>query len=205
MFGLVVMGNCGFALAPVHADEDVRAEVVKIFSFFEDIPEAPFFANLPWNWESWSDYKAAMESSVSVPANYGAFVGHIPLRLAVMGMDAWERAATPEEVTRIAELLEDALQAGALGMSTNLMDHDGQDRPVPSLQADDAELRALLEVVSRHPGASVQVVIDSLMRMTAADSMERLADCLMTCRCDYSGQGCRHCNGSVTTGSSSRS
>ncbi|HCH19876.1 MAG TPA: amidohydrolase, partial [Cellvibrionales bacterium] len=74
-----------------------------------------------------------------VPINYGTFVGHIALRLSVMGMDAWERAATADEIERIAEQLEDALSAGALGMSTNLMDHDGEDRPVPSLKADDAE------------------------------------------------------------------
>ncbi|MHA7838580.1 MAG: amidohydrolase family protein, partial [bacterium] len=89
--------------------------------------------------------------------------------------DAWERPAKPEEIVRMAELLEDALAAGAMGLSTNLMDHDGQDRPVPSLHADDAELAALLEILARHPGATLQVVVDSLMRMTAMQSTERLA------------------------------
>ena len=171
----VVMGNCGFALAPLHDDPAVRAEVVKIFSFFEDIPEAPFFENLPWDWRGWPEYARSVERQVRVPANYGAFVGHIALRLAVMGMEAWERAATPEETERIASLLDQALAAGALGLSTNLMDHDGDDRPVPSLHADDAELRALFEVSARHPGTTVQVVVDSIMRMTATASMERLA------------------------------
>ncbi len=171
----VVMGNCGFALAPLHDDPAVQAEVVKIFSFFEDIPEAPFFSKLPWSWRTWSEYSAAMQEQVKVPTNYGTFVGHIALRLAVMGMDAWERAATPEETSRMARLLDDALCAGALGMSTNLMDHDGEDRPVPSLLADDAEFSALFEVMAAYPGATVQVVVDSLMRFTAADSMQRLA------------------------------
>lgn len=171
----VVMGNCGFALAPLHEDAAVRAEVVKIFSFFEDIPEVPFLENLPWNWRTWSEYKESVTSQVKVPANYAAFVGHIALRLAVMGMEAWERAATQHEIAQIAMLLEDALEAGALGMSTNLMDHDGTDRPVPSLHADDAEFTALFEVIARHPGASVQVVVDSIMRMTAQASMERIA------------------------------
>ena len=171
----VVMGNCGFAIAPLHDEQDVREQVVKIFSFFEDIPEEPFFQNLPWDWNSWSEYKASMTSQVQIPTNYGAFVGHIALRLAAMGMEAWERAATPEETKRIADLLDDALTAGALGFSTNLMDHDGEDRPVPSMQADDDEIRALFEVIARHPGTTVQVVVDSLMRMTAKDSVERLA------------------------------
>ena len=54
----VVMGNCGFALAPLHEDPEVRAQVVGIFSFFEDIPEAPFFENLPWDWRRWSSRSA---------------------------------------------------------------------------------------------------------------------------------------------------
>ncbi|MFK7730290.1 MAG: amidohydrolase family protein [Pseudomonadales bacterium] len=171
----VVMGNCGFALAPLHQDPAVQAEVVKIFSFFEDIPEGPFLSNLPWDWSTWSEYSKSMQEKVRVPTNYGSFVGHIALRLAVMGMDAWERAATGEEIIKITGLLDDALAAGALGFSTNLMDHDGEDRPVPSLLADDAEFLALFEVMAKYPGATVQVVVDSLMRFTAVDSMERLA------------------------------
>lgn len=171
----VVMGNCGFALAPLHDDAAVREQVVKIFSFFEDIPEEPFMTNLPWDWRRWSEYKDSMVKNVRVPTNYGTFVGHITLRLAIMGMEAWERAATPDEIEKICELLVDALEAGALGMSTNLMDHDGDDRPVPSLQADDAEFSAIFDVMEKYPGTSVQVVIDSLMRMTAPQAMERLA------------------------------
>ncbi|MEM7411981.1 MAG: amidohydrolase family protein [Myxococcota bacterium] len=171
----VVMGNCGFALAPLHDDPRVRSEVVKIFSFFEDIPEAPFHDELPWNWSRWSEYCTSLEEQARVPTHYAAFVGHIALRLAVLGLDAWKRPADRSEIERMAALLEDALAAGALGVSTNLMDHDGADRPVPSLHADDAELRMLLEVVARHPGASFQVVVDSIMRMTAGASMERLA------------------------------
>src|SRR5690606_11696377 len=67
------------------------------------------------------------------------------------------------------------LNAGALGLSTNLMDHDGDDRPVPSLQADDDELRALLEVLARHPGSSFQVIVDTFRNMTAPDSLRRIA------------------------------
>ena len=170
----VVMGNCGFALAPLPEDATARAEVVKIFSFFEDIPERPFFENLPWDWRSWSEYKASLTKRVAVPTHYAIFVGHITIRLAAMGMDAWQRAATAAEIERMAGDLEDALAAGALGLSTNLMDHDGADRPVPSLLASDEELRALFEVLTRHPGATLQVVIDTVMRMTAVEMLARV-------------------------------
>ncbi len=170
----VVMGNCGFALAPLPKDPAARAEVVKIFSFFEDIPERPFFENLPWDWTSWSEYKASLTRRVSVPTHYASFVGHIAIRLAAMGMDAWQRAATPEELAQMCRDLEDALSAGALGLSTNLMDHDGADRPVPSLLAADDELRVLFEALARHPGATLQVVIDTVMRMTAVEALARV-------------------------------
>ena len=170
----VVMGNCGFSIAPVSDDEAARREVVGIFSFFEDIPEQPFLKELPWDWRSWPEYKESMVRNVKLPANYAAFCGHIALRLAVMGMQAWERAATPDEVTKMCTLLDEALSAGALGMSSNLFDHDGEDRPVPSLKADDDELRALMEVISRHQGATLQVIVDTFRNMTAPETMRRI-------------------------------
>jgi N-acyl-D-aspartate/D-glutamate deacylase len=170
-----VMGNCGFSIAPVTGNEAERREVVGIFSFFEDIPAEPFLSELPWDWKSWSEYKASMLEHVSIPTNFGAFCGHIALRLAAMGMDAWERAATPAEIELMADLLEDALRAGALGLSSNLFDHDGSDRPVPSLKADDAELRALFEVLARHPHSCFQVIVDVFRAMTAPESMKRIA------------------------------
>ena len=170
-----IMGNCGFSAAPVHDDPAVRREMVGIFSFFEDIPEKPFLQELPWDWKTWPEYRQSMTSKVKTAANYGAFVGHIAIRLAAMGMDAWNRAATAEEITRMAGMLDEALAAGAMGLSTNFLDHDGNDRPVPTLLADDAEFTALIDVLARYPGTSLQVVLDTFMRMTAPDSTARLA------------------------------
>ncbi len=49
-----------------------------------------------------------------------------------MGRDAWERAATADEVEAMAAFLDDALRAGSLGMSSNWFDTDRQRRLVPS-------------------------------------------------------------------------
>ena len=70
----VVMGNCGFALAPLHEDPEVQAQVVKIFSFFEDIPEEPFFEKLPWDRRKWSEYQSSNTRNVKVTINYGISV-----------------------------------------------------------------------------------------------------------------------------------
>ncbi|MDG0978090.1 MAG: amidohydrolase family protein [Halieaceae bacterium] len=169
-----ILGNCGFTAAPVSDDEAVRLEMVNIFSFFEDIPVAPFLDHLPWDWRSWPEYKESMTSKVKVPANYAAFVGHLAIRLVVMGMDAWERAATADEVGQMCSMLDEALAAGALGMSSNLLDHDGQNRPVPTMLATDQEWEALFDVLAKYPGTTLQVIVDTFMRKTAAESVERI-------------------------------
>ena len=169
-----INGNCGFSAAPAHNEPSVREQMIDIFNYFEDIPEAPQRDVLPWDWRKWSEYRASMERQVKTPVNFGAYCGHIALRLAVMGLDAWERTATTEEAAAMAELLDDALGAGAMGLSTNFFDYDRHERPLPSQLADDAELRALLTVLGRYPGATFEVITDIFMRNTAAATVERL-------------------------------
>lgn len=172
----MVIGNCGFTAAPISDDMRARDEIVDIFAFFEDMDKQAFVNELPWDWRKWSEYKASMVANVRLPLNYAAFCGHIALRLATMGLEAWDRAATDEEIGRMCELLEDALNAGALGLSSNQLDYDGDDRPVPTFQADDREYRALFEVLNRHPGSVCQVVMDTFMRMTCGTTLARFAD-----------------------------
>ena len=169
-----INGNCGFSMAPAPQAEEDRRDVIDIFNYFEDIPEEPMRAIVPWDWTKWSEYKASMERNVRLPLNFCAFCGHIPMRLAVMGQDAWARAATPDEIAQMCALLEDALAAGAMGLSSNFLDYDKYERPLPSQLADDAELSALLAVIARYPGATFQVILDYFMRHTANDALERI-------------------------------
>lgn len=169
-----INGNCGFSLAPLPADGSGRDDIIDIFNFFEDIPEVPMKTALPWDWRTWSEYKASHQRNVRTPVNFASFCGHIPIRLAVMGEAAWERAATPGEIQRMCALLDDALAAGAMGMSSNQLDRDKHDRPLPTQLADDEEYLALLEVLARYPRATFQLIIDNWMHMTATKVVERL-------------------------------
>jgi N-acyl-D-aspartate/D-glutamate deacylase len=169
-----VNGNCGFAPAPVSSDPDAKMAMVKIFSFFEDIPVQPFVDQLPWDWRTWSEYRASLEANLRFPVNFAAYAGHIAIRLAVMGMDARTRAATPDEIAQMCALLEDALEAGAIGLSSNLLDYDGQGQPVPSILAEDAEYEALLDVLARYPGRTFQIIIGVFMRFTGVEDMARV-------------------------------
>ncbi|WP_157215459.1 N-acyl-D-amino-acid deacylase family protein [Flavisphingomonas formosensis] len=171
----IVMGDCGFTCAPLSHDPEVRMEMIKIFSFFEDIPIQPFLDNVAWDWNSWSEYKASMERNLKLPVNYSAYVGHLALRFAVMGLEAWERVATPDEIAKMAAMLDDGMKAGALGLSTNLLDLDGQNRPVPTLLSDDAEFAALIDVLDRYPNAQMEIALDIFLRMTGLEQMERIA------------------------------
>jgi hypothetical protein len=102
-------------------------------------------------------------------------VGHNMLRMYVMGEAAWDRPATEQERAQIAALLDDSLAAGAAAMSTSLgFDEDRDKRPVPSRQADDAELGALLDVLARH-NKFVQFIPAATGRQMRRD-VQRMAD-----------------------------
>lgn len=75
-----------------------------------------------------------------------------------MGEQAWERTATPAEIDAMCHLLDEALRHGGIGLSTTFMDTDRANREVPSRKADDVELGRLVDVVARHPGATLQFV-----------------------------------------------
>jgi N-acyl-D-aspartate/D-glutamate deacylase len=135
------MGNCGLTLAPVEpGGEDA---LVQSFVRVEAMPRKALEQGVPWGWHSFGDYLDALEGKVGI--NVGGLVGHIALRHYVLGAEATERRATPDEVAQMQRLVADALQGGALGLSTNRnerhMREDG--KPVASRLADDAELFAL--------------------------------------------------------------
>jgi N-acyl-D-amino-acid deacylase len=172
----IIVGNCGFTAAPLSDDKAAQLEMAKIFSFFEDIPLEPFLKHVPWDWRTYSEYKASVKRNIKLPANMAGFVGHIAIRMAVMGLDAWKRASTKEEIVKMAAFLDDALSAGALGLSTNLLDHDGENRKIPTLVAEDDEFIGLFEVLERYPNTTFQCIIDvALMRDTGPVQADRIA------------------------------
>lgn len=112
----VVMSNCGFALAPCKpADRDWYA---RCLSAVEDIPTAAMAAGIDWTWESFPEYMATVER-LPKAINYGMYIGHSALRMYVMGQRALEEAAGEDDLQRMAALVEEALEAGALGFSSS--------------------------------------------------------------------------------------
>jgi len=167
----MVMANCGLGLAPLRPDE--QSDLVDLFAFIEDIPAEAFHLAVPWTWDTWAQYRD-VSAGHATAVNTVGFLPHQMLRTWVMGPEAWERAATAGERTRLCEVLDGALVAGALGLSTSVMDTDRSNRLVPSRHADQAEFEALIGVLARHD-AVLQFVPRFLQPEFFLDDLERAA------------------------------
>ncbi len=142
----VVMGNCGFTIAPCReADRDV---LMRLLLFVEGMPLETLQAGIAWAWEDFDGYLGALERR-GVGPNVAAFVGHSAVRYRVMGRAALERTATAEERVRMADLVRAGMAAGAIGWSTSLSPTHffGDGTPAPSRLADEEELLVLAAVL----------------------------------------------------------
>jgi N-acyl-D-amino-acid deacylase len=114
----IVMGNCGVGFAPAHRDQARRDWLIQLMEGVEDIPGTALAEGMTWNWESFPDYLDELESMPRA-IDISALVPHGPVRAYVMGERGGNNAeATPEEIRRMAELVREAVEAGAVGFST---------------------------------------------------------------------------------------
>ncbi len=142
----VVAGNCGFSIAPTKPQD--RALIANTMEKVEDMDPATLNAGIPWDFESFPEYLASIEQHGTL-LNFAAYVGHTPLRIFVMGDQSVGRTATPDEVTHMAKLVTEAMEAGAAGFATSFaVTHRGADgKPIPSRWAGAEEIEALCKAV----------------------------------------------------------
>ena len=142
----VVMGNCGFTLAPCGAAD--KGLVIRNLERAEDIAAAAMNAGIDWRWTTFPEYLDCLES-LPKGINYSSYIGHSALRTYVMGERAFEGAATDEELAAMARELRDAIRAGAAGFTTSRSpSHETPDRrPVASRLATWDEVRRLVGVM----------------------------------------------------------
>ena len=112
----VVMGNCGFALAPCQPGE--REWIARCLEAVEDIPVEAMMNGIDWTWETFPDY---LDQVAQLPKaiNYSAFIGHSALRMYVMGQRALSEVANEDDLRNMGAAVEEALQVGAVGLSTS--------------------------------------------------------------------------------------
>ncbi len=144
----VVAGNCGFSIAPCRPEHhDV---IVHTLENVEGMDANTLSAGIAWEFETFPDYLDLVHQR-GTTLNFTAYIGHTALRLYVMGDAAYERAATPEEIERMCQLVDEALRVGAAGLSTSFsFAHRGVDgKPVPSRFAEMDEVEALFMTVGK--------------------------------------------------------
>jgi len=139
----VVMGNCGFTLAPC-AEKD-KALVVRNLERAEDISGAAMAAGIRWTWTTFPEFLDAIDA-LPKGINYAGYIGHCALRSYVMGERAFEQAATEDDLGAMERELRAAIQAGAIGFTTTRSPiHETPDgRPVASRLATWDEVRRLV-------------------------------------------------------------
>ena len=142
----VVAGNCGFSIAPTKPSD--RDLIARTMEKVEDMDPATLNAGIPWEFETFPEYLAAIRSRGTV-LNYASYIGHTPLRLFAMGEEAVGRTATDDEISRMASIVREAMEAGAAGFASSFaVTHRGADgQPIPSRWADHREIEALCKAV----------------------------------------------------------
>jgi N-acyl-D-amino-acid deacylase len=165
----VVMGNCGMTFAPVRPGQaDALAGAMETV---EDIPASAIIEGLPWDWEGYGGYLDAIEK-MPLGLNAGGYVGDVAVRLYVAGEAACEEdfEATPDQLAEMAALVEDAMNAGALGysISRSLFHRVPDGRNVPGTWSKPEEFYAIAEPLGRLGKG----VIESAPRYNFLDSAE---------------------------------
>ncbi|ROO85056.1 N-acyl-D-aspartate/D-glutamate deacylase [Actinocorallia herbida] len=163
----VVAGNCGVGFAPVRPGKEDW--LIGLMEGVEDIPGAALGEGVQWDWESFPDYLDAVERR-ELAVDFGVQIAHGPLRAYVMGdRGARNEPATPEDLAQMAELVTEAVRAGALGFSTSrTVTHRAIDgEPVPGTFATEEELFAL----GRAAAAGGRVVFELAPMGTAGEDI----------------------------------
>ena len=156
----VVIGNCSLSLAPVRGLGSEK--IVSMFGVIEDIYKPTFDAAVPFSWESFSDYLDFIRPGLGI--NVAALIGHSALRYYVMGAESQERTASADEIQQMCQIVEEAMAAGAAGISSSYVDRDEKMRPVPSQYADLDEKIALAKAVATS-GRGVWQVVPNFLDM----------------------------------------
>ena len=139
----LLMGNCGVGFAP--AAPERRAWLIGLMEGVEAIPGAALSEGIRWSWETFPEFLDALDTT-KLALDVGAQVPHGAVRAYVMGeRGARNEPATPEDIAAMARIVAEAIDAGAVGLSTSrTIVHRAIDgEPVPGTFAAEDELFAL--------------------------------------------------------------
>jgi N-acyl-D-amino-acid deacylase len=167
----VLMGNCGVGFAPCRPED--RDTLMNVMEGVEDIPELVMREGVTWNWQSFPDYLDAL-SRRRCDIDFATQVPHAPLRVFVMGRRGVDREpANASDMAEMAKLVEEGLNAGALGFSTSrsLFHRTPDGALTPTITAGEEELAAIARAM-RRAGKGVIQLLDDFADTTAEGATE---------------------------------
>jgi N-acyl-D-amino-acid deacylase len=175
----VVMGNCGFSVAPTRAAH--RDMMVRTLESVEGMTVAALKAGLGdvWPFETFPEYLDVIERR-GTAINVAAMIGHTALRTYVMGEEATERQATTAEIATMRTLVLEAVNAGALGFATSqAVTHVGwQGKPVPSRAASFDEIRSLASALKEAGhGGVIQATVGPTLSYAEFIELSEVSGC----------------------------
>lgn len=155
----VITGNCGISLAPLGA-----REAVPPLNLVADATSSPTQC-----FESFADYFTALDAQPAA-INMAALVGHTTLR--VVAMQALHRAADRSEIVRMQWLVQEALQAGVLGVSTGTYYAPANAATAEEIRAVCEPLRGTGALIASHLRDEGERVLESMTEaISIADAL----------------------------------
>jgi len=148
-----VVGNCGLGMFPNPTDPAEHRLLRQAVAYADVDPD------VPWTWTDLDGYLDAL-TTAGPAINVATLTGHLPVHVAVAGHN--REQPSQGQLTRMQELLDSTLTAGAVGLSTGLV-------YPPLTQVGEDELVGLAEVVAAH---------DALFAWHMADYSDHLVGAL---------------------------
>ena len=172
----IVMGNCGVGFAPARPDR--HEWLIGLLEGVEDIPGAALAEGLTWDWESFPEYLDAL-ARLPRSIDIAAQMPHSALRTYVLGdrgADPTE-AASADEITQMAKLMDEALAAGAVGFTTSrtILHRTKANKPIPTLQANIEELVGITDPLRTRRAGVMQMISDAYLSAEPEHAAAELA------------------------------
>src|SRR5438067_1178867 len=170
----VVMGNCGVGIAPCRpeAREIATRDLVNV----EGIPFEVLERGITWDWQTFPEFLDAADRRGSA-LNLGFIAPLTPFRHYVMGEASLERAGTPEETAQIKSLIGEAIDAGAFGFSTTVLNQhmEYEARPLACRNASLLELKAYANALKERKKGAIEIALTQKVSVLTDDEEELLS------------------------------
>ena len=144
----IVMGNCGVGFAPVPPGGE--KDLIEVMEGVEDIPGTALYEGIPWgSWESFPEYLDHIDSR-KYTLDIGTQIAHGAVRNYVMDERGRENEpATDDDLSKMKQIVAEAIDAGALGFSTSrtIGHRDIRGRIIPGTHAAKEEMMAFADVL----------------------------------------------------------